>query len=346
VGGSSVYIAPAKPRPDGAKPVAAQVTIPANVVPGMQRATGFGSVHHVPQLPTGFTDVFESWYVEANGIRLHAVIGGEGRPLLLLAGWPQNWFAWCYLMLPLAKQYCVIAVDPRGVGLSDKATTGYDSKTLAIDMFALMAALGHKHFAMVGHDIGMWTGYAMAADQPGRIKRIALGEAIIPGVSPSPPLLSDDRRLSDLLWHFNFNRALEVNERLVEGREEIYFGHQFATKAGSPEAVPTYARGFYIDQLKHDREALRASFDYYRAIDQSIPQNRERMKTKVTIPMLAFSEALASGDSVEKELRSVGTNVQSVIIEGSGHYPAEEKPEVLLKVLQSFFSPYAAGSDA
>ena len=54
--------------------------MPANVVPGMQRATGFSSVHDVPRLPTGFTDVFESWYVEANGIYAHAVVGGEGRP--------------------------------------------------------------------------------------------------------------------------------------------------------------------------------------------------------------------------------------------------------------------------
>jgi pimeloyl-ACP methyl ester carboxylesterase len=312
-----------------------------NRIEALERATGFGSVHGVPSLPDGFVSVFESRYVDANGVRLHAVIGGEGPPLLLLGGWPQNWFAWRYLMLPLAKQFTVVAVDPRGVGLSEKATTGYDSKTLAADMFELMSALGFERFAMVGHDIGMWTGYAMAADQPGRIERIALGEAIIPGVSESPPLISDARRLSDFLWHFNFNRARGVNEQLVQGREEIYFGYQFATKSGSPEAVPSYARQFYIEQLKRDPEALRASFDYYRAIDDSIPQNRARTKTKLTLPVLAFSGALACGDSVEKELRSVATNVQSMIIEGSGHYPAEETPDVLLAALQRFLAPYA-----
>jgi len=303
--------------------------------------SGFGSVHDVPKLPTGFTDVFESYEIAANDVKLHAVIGGQGKPLLLLGGWPQNWFAWRYLMQPLARTFTVIAVDPRGVGLSEKAQEGYDSRTLAQDMFALMDALGHESFAMAGHDIGMWTGYAMAHDQPARIERIALGEALIPGLSDSPPLLPEQRWLSDFLWHFNFNRALGINEQLVSGREELYFGHQFATKAGAPEAVPRYAIDFYIEQLKRDPQALRASFDYYRAIDQSIPQNQQRKATRLILPVLAFSGALACGDSVEAELRTVASNVESVVIPDCGHYPAEERPEALLAAFEAFFAPYA-----
>lgn len=306
----------------------------------LPRTTAFGSVHDAPPLAEGFIEVFDSYLVPANGLNLHAVIGGSGAPLLLLSGWPQNWYAWRHLMLPLARSFTVIAVDPRGVGLSDKPREGYDSRTLAADMFALMDALGHETFAMAGHDIGMWTGFAMAHDQAGRIERIALGEAIIPGVSASPPLLPDDRWLSDFLWHFNFNRTLGVNEQLVRGREDIYFGYQFATKSGSPEALPKHARDFYIEQLR-DPEALRASFDYYRAIDLSIPQNRERMQHRLTLPVLAFAGELACGGSVEAELRSVADDVQSVIIPGSGHYPAEECPQETLAALQTFFTPYA-----
>ncbi|MBS1032909.1 alpha/beta hydrolase [Gluconobacter cerinus] len=303
--------------------------------------SGFGSVTGVPLLPNGFTNTFKSSLVDIGAVRLHAVIGGQGPALLLLGGWPQNWFAWRALMLPLAERFTVIAVDPRGVGLSDKPDDGYDADTLSADMFALMDALGHERFAMVGHDIGMWTGYAMAADRPERIARIALGEAIIPGLSPSPPLISDDRRTSDFLWHFNFNRALDVNEALVRGREAIYFGYQFATKAGSPEALPAAARDFYIEQMRRDPKALRASFEYYRAIDASIPQYRRRMARRIELPVLAFSGALACGDMVEQELRSVADDVQSVIIPDSGHYPAEEQPEALLAALQAFLTLYA-----
>ncbi|NTZ64090.1 alpha/beta fold hydrolase [Agrobacterium tumefaciens] len=300
---------------------------------------GFGSVTGVPKLPEGFRDVFSSHRVDANGLGLHAVIGGKGPALLLLGGWPQNWFAWRYVMLPLSQYFTVIAVDPRGVGLSEKPSEGYDADTLSADMFALMDALGHEKFSMVGHDVGLWIGYVMAADRPDRIERIALGEAIVPGLSPSPPLLSDDRWVSDFLWHFNFNRALGVNERLVEGREDLYFGYQFDTKSGSAEKYPTYGKEFYIETLRRVPGALKASFDYYRAIDQSIPQYRRRKKTMIEIPVLAFSGALACGPMVENELRTVASKVDSVIIPDCGHYPAEEQPEALLKALTNFLRP-------
>ena len=54
------------------------------------KAIGFGSVSDVPRLPQGFADVFQSYFVDSGGVKLHAVIGGSGNPLLLLAGWPQN----------------------------------------------------------------------------------------------------------------------------------------------------------------------------------------------------------------------------------------------------------------
>lgn len=297
---------------------------------------GFGSVTGVPKLPAGFRDVFHSYRVDANGIGLHAVIGGTGPALLLLGGWPENWFAWRYLMLPLSRDFTVIAVDARGVGLSEKPSDGYDADTLSADMFALMDALGHEKFSMVGHDVGLWIGYVMAADRADRIERIALGEAIVPGLSQSPPLLSDDRWVSDFLWHFNFNRALGVNERLVEGREDLYFGYQFDTKAGSIANFPAYGKEFYIETMRRVPGALKASFDYYRAIDQSIPQYRRRKENKITVPVLAFSGALACGPMVENELRTVATNVESVIIPECGHYPAEEQPEALLAALQEF----------
>ncbi|MGB0748546.1 MAG: alpha/beta fold hydrolase [Magnetospiraceae bacterium] len=299
---------------------------------------GFGSVADVPRLPGGFADTFTSYHVDTGRIRLHAVISGQGEPLLLHCGWPQNWFAWRYLMLPLAERFTVIAVDPRGLGLSDKPADGYDVDTLAQDMFGLMDALGHDRFIMAGHDIGVMVGYAMASLNPDRIRRMALGEGTIPGASPSPEMIPDDRRMSDFLWHFAFNRALEVNERLVEGRENIYFSYQFATKAASEDAVPKYARDFYIEQIRRVPGALKAGFDYYRAVDKTIPQVHRHMKSKVSVPVLAFSGELACGPMVEMEQKALASDVESVIIPGCGHFPAEEKPEVLLAALTDFFT--------
>ena len=119
-----------------------------------------------PNLPAGFTDTFTSRYVDTGEVRLHAVIGGDGPPLLLVHGWPETWYAWRMLMPALARDFEVIAVDQRGMGLSDKPEDGYDTGTLAGDLVALMDALGHERFAVVGHDTGFAISYALAADHP------------------------------------------------------------------------------------------------------------------------------------------------------------------------------------
>ena len=82
-------------------------------------------------------------------------------------------------MPALARDFEVIAVDQRGMGLSDKPQDGYDTGTLAGDLVALMDALGHERFAVVGHDTGFTISYALAADHPDRVARVALAE--IPG---------------------------------------------------------------------------------------------------------------------------------------------------------------------
>jgi len=81
---------------------------------------GPGSVSQAPHLPAGFTKTFTSRYVDAGQVRLHAVIGGDGPPLLLVHGWPQTWYQWRLVMPALARNFKVIAVDQRGIGLSDK----------------------------------------------------------------------------------------------------------------------------------------------------------------------------------------------------------------------------------
>lgn len=300
---------------------------------------GFGSVHGVSTLPDGFTDVFESYSVPTGQIALHAVVGGEGPPLLLLGGWPQNWYIWRDVMLPLAKDFTLVVPDPRGLGISDKPEDGYDKGTIGQDLFGLMSALGHERFAMVGHDCGMWVGYAMAADQPERIERIALGEAIIPGVAESPPLIPDERPLNDFLWHNNFCRVRGVTEELVVGREEIFFDYQF-TKIPVPNPIPAEVRAFYIDLIKRDRRTLTASFDYYRAIDEDIPANRDRMNRPLPMPVLGFAGELACAGAVEEQLRRVSDDLRCTIIEGCGHFVPEETPEKLIALLTGFLQPY------
>lgn len=296
-----------------------------------------GSVGQATHLPGGFGDTFTSRYVNTGKLRLHAVTGGEGPALLLLGGWPQTWYAWRLIMPTLAKSFSVVAAEPRGVGLSDKPSEGYDTGTLAADMAELMTALGHERFSMFGHDIGMWTGYALAADHPNRIERLAVAEAAIPGLSPSATIFNH-REVNEKLWHFGFNRLPELNEILVRGREYDFFSHQFRTKAATPTSIPEYAIQTYVDAIAASPEALRSSFKFYRSLDETMAQNGRRKERRLTLPVLAIAGAEGLGASVKNTMTLAADDVTSVIVAGAGHYPAEEAPGATLDALTEFLA--------
>jgi pimeloyl-ACP methyl ester carboxylesterase len=305
---------------------------------------GPGSVSGAPNLPAGFTDTFTSRYVDTGEVRLHAVIGGAGPPLLLVHGWPQTWYAWRMLMPALARDFSVVAVDQRGIGLSGKPRDGYDTGTLASDLVALMDALGHQRFAMYGTDTGMPIAYALAADHPDRLDRLAVSEAPLPGVSPPPPLILPPQ-LNDRLWHLAFNQLAKVNEQLVSGREDVFFGAEFAASAGTNK-LPDDAVRYYIDTLAADPDHLRGSFELYRAFPTTIAQNQQRKTRRLTLPVLAIGGAESSGEGPGNTMKLVADDVQTLVIPGCGHWVAEQAPEELLAALTAFLAPYRDGPAA
>lgn len=301
----------------------------------MEPAKGPGSVSTAPHLPENFTSLFRSVLINVGDLLLHAVVGGEGPPLLLVGGWPQTWYAWRLIMPKLAERHTVVALEPRGVGRSDKAEHGYDTGTLARDAAETMRALGHEHFSMIGHDIGMWIGYALAVDHVEVLDRLVLMEAAIPGISPSAPLLGPSAT-NDKLWHFAFNRLPEVNEELVRGREHMFFPHQFRSKAATPTAIPDYAVDVYVESLARSPAALHSSFEFYRALDETIAQNEQRRSHRLTLPILAIAGGKNLGKLVAETVALVADNVVNVVLPDTGHYPAEEAPEAVLAAIMPF----------
>jgi pimeloyl-ACP methyl ester carboxylesterase len=305
---------------------------------------GPGSVAGAPNLPDGFAETFTSRFVDIGDLRLHAVVGGEGPPLLLVHGWPQTWYAWRMLMPSLAHDFEVVAVDQRGIGLSDKPRDGYDTRTLADDMVALMETLGHERFALYGTDVGMPIAYAVAADHPERVERLIVSEAPLPGISPSPPLFLPPP-LNARLWHLAFNQLpAEVNEALVRGREDIFFGAEFDASAGTNK-LPDEVVRYYLDTLASDSDALRGSFEFYRAIPTTSAQNAERMTTRLAMPVLAIGGAESVGEAAAATMKLVADDVQGAVVPAA-HWVAEQAPAELLEAVSEFLAPYREAASA
>ena len=300
---------------------------------------GPGSASGAPNLPPGFSDTFASRYVDTGTVRLHAVIGGNGPPLLLIHGWPETWYAWRMVMPTLAEDFEVIAVDQRGIGLSEKPRDGYDIGTLANDLVALMDALGHQQFALYGTDTGMPIAHALAADRPERVARLAVSEAFLPGIASALPLFVPPV-LNARLWHLMFNQLpSDVNEALVRGREAIFFGAEFAASAGTKK-LPDDAVKYYVDLLAADPEALRGSFEFYRAISASAAQNEGRKDRRLAMPVLAMGGEESGRENAANAMKLVADDVQTVVLSGAGHWVAEQAPQELLAALTPFLAPY------
>jgi pimeloyl-ACP methyl ester carboxylesterase len=296
-----------------------------------------------PHLPPGFCKTFTSKFVNANGLRQHIVVGGDGPPLLLVHGWPENWYQYRAVMPALARQFTVIAVDQRGMGLTDKPRSGYDSATLANDLVALMDELGYQRFSVVGLDTGMVISYALAADHPERVTRLVVGEAPLPGVSPPLPLFLPGPAVPRV-WHLLFNRLDGVNEQLVRGREDVFFGAILDAEA--TVKLPDYAVRHYALGFASSTAALRGSFGFYRAWDQTTAQNQSRKATKLAMPVLAIGGETSAGYGPQLVMQTVASDVEGQSIPGAGHFIAEEAPKALVAALTQFLAPYRDGRSA
>ena len=102
-------------------------------------------------------------FVETNGIRLRAVVEGEGPLVVLVHGWPESWYSYRHQIDPIRDAgYRVVAIDVRGYGGSDKPESieAYSMKELAADVAGVIAAFGGGPALLVGHDWGapiVWT---------------------------------------------------------------------------------------------------------------------------------------------------------------------------------------------
>lgn len=277
---------------------------------------------------------FESRHAEVNGTDLHYVIGGQGDPLLLLPGWPQTWWAFHKVMPSLAQQHQVIAVDLRGMGSSGKPESGYDKKTMAADVRALARFLGHEQVDIAGHDIGSLVAHSFAANHPEAARRVALLDVLHPDEGWYQFTALPRPEQPATMWWFAFNQLRGLPEQLLAGRSRHLIDEMLDSSMVDRTTIDDFDRDIYAHAY-NTPEAIRASNGWYQALGQDIADQKEY--GPLTPPILALTGELTH-DWVRSVLPHKASDFEIVQIEGAGHYLAEERPELLVEHLSTFFA--------
>jgi pimeloyl-ACP methyl ester carboxylesterase len=273
----------------------------------------------------------QSRFANVNGVRLHYLIAGKGDPVVLLHGYAETSHMWRPLIAELASTHTVIVPDLRGAGQSSTPPGGYTKAAMAQDIHALARKLGYERIRIVGHDIGLMVAYAHAAQYPSEVDRIVLMDAFLPGVGKWR-----DVWLMRDLWHFHFYGKTPL--ALVHGRERIYFEHFWNDFAANPKhSVPERDRRIYAKAYARPG-GMRSGFEYFRTFEQDAKEFAQFAQTPLPMPMLVLTGEKASGDFLIEQGRQVATNVEGVVVRGSGHWLMEEAPDQGIPKLVEFLN--------
>ncbi len=278
-----------------------------------------------PQLPATF--VSKTVHV-ADGTDIFVRSAGHGPVVVLIHGYAENSDSWQPLAEDLMKDHTVIVPDLRGIGRSSKPAGGYDKKTQAGDIRAVVTSFGYDSAAVVAHDIGNMVAYAYAATYPDKVERLVVMDAPIPGVGPWADILQQPG-----VWHFNFHGP--DAERLVQGRERIYFDRIWNDFTGDPGKPDDATRDFFAATYAQPG-GMRAGFAQFAAFSQDAKDNQIFAKTKLTMPVLAVGGEKSFGPLQAVIMRAVATNVQEAVVAGSGHWLMEERPSETVALLRKF----------
>jgi pimeloyl-ACP methyl ester carboxylesterase len=221
-----------------------------------------------------------------------------------------------------------VVPDLRGIGRSSKPETGYDKKTQAKDLRAVVTTLGYDRTFVVAHDIGNMVAYAYAAMYPDKVERLVVMDAPIPGIDPWGEILQNPG-----VWHFNFHGP--DAERLVAGRERIYFDRIWNDFTGDPAKPDEATRNFFTATYAQPG-GMRAGFAQFTAFSQDAKDNKIFEQTKLTMPVLALGGEKSFGSLQAVIMRHVATNVQEAVVKGSGHWLMEERAAETVALIRSF----------
>lgn len=276
--------------------------------------------------------------VRANGIALHVAEMGTGPLVLLLHGFPQFWWAWHRQLQDLSDAgFRAVAVDLRGFGASDKPPRGYDAPTLADDIAALVFALGESDAMIVGSDLGGLLAWTIAATRPAVVRGLVLIGAAHPlRLRAAIGSDRDQRHASSYaLRTFQIPRRpehlLARDSTWVRSLFDSWAGSAWRSTASYSGDVERYAQAMRI------HPAYYCASEYFRWLVRSLPRTDGRrfaasLRSPVRAPVLQLHgevDGCVLAATAQGSSRFVSGSYEWRILEGVGHFPHNERPELV-----------------
>ena len=261
---------------------------------------------------------------------------GSGPVVALLHGYAETSDSWEPLATELVKDHTVVVPDLRGIGRSSRPAGGYDKKTQAGDLRAVVTSFGFDRTSVVSHDIGNMVAYAYAALYSDKVERLVVMDAPLPGIAPWDEIVRNPA-----LWHFSFHGP--DAERLVEGRERIYLDRIWNDFSGDPSKPDEPTQAHYAAQYAQPG-AMRAGFAQFTAFAQDAEDNKAFQQTKLTMPVLAVGGEKSFGATQAAVMRNVAVNVREAVIPRSGHWLMEESPTFTIALIRDFLQDRASAA--
>ncbi|WP_371134738.1 alpha/beta fold hydrolase [Pseudomonas sp. Q11] len=315
-----------------------------NTIAWSSRAAASSKLHAMPSSEPNSVVVngatFTHAYASVNGIRLHYLMGGDGKhPVLLVHGFPGSWRSWEPLMGALVHAgFTAIVPDYRGAGETDISVGGYDKKSMARDLHELVTLLSIKRVDIIGHDMGLIIAYAYGALYPAETGHIVLMDGFIPGVPGWEVAYNGDPAAGIASkWHFRFFGKVALS--LIQGQEKTYLDMFFDdfVLARNAKVSNEVRQALVQDYSRPGR--MEAAFKLYSTwVEHDANDNLEFSKNKLTAPLLTIGGDHSRGKTLAEQALYIATQPHSLILVDTGHWVLEEQTQATHEAILAFLT--------
>jgi pimeloyl-ACP methyl ester carboxylesterase len=279
----------------------------------------------------------EHRFIDANGLRIHLAETGPTdsteAPILLLHGWPEHWYMWRRVIAALGGERRVIVPDLRGFGWSEAPGDGYDGETFAADQVALLDALGVERAFVAGHDWGGWTAILLGLLHPDRVERLVALDAPHPWPRITPGLIAEGWRG----WYTWLLAPPGLGPRLSR---QGWVARTILTRGNVGDPFTAEEVDAYVDSFREHSRALAVSrlYRYYQRVFREVLTGRWRDQ-RLTVPTrIVFGERdRYVSPKLLPGYEPYADDLEVELVPDSGHFIVEEKPDLVIDRLRSFF---------